>query len=86
MKILVAEDDRVTRRLLESYLHKWGHEAVVCDNGGQAWEILGGDNGPRVAVIDWLMPEMTGIEVCRQLREDEKQAVRVHNSPDFKRH
>ena len=71
MKILVAEDDRVTRRLLESYLHKWGHEAVVCDNGGQAWEILGGDNGPRVAVIDWLMPEMTGIEVCRQLREDE---------------
>lgn len=71
MKILVAEDDRVTRRLLESFLHKWGYEAMGCSNGTQAWKILEGDNGPRVAVMDWLMPEMTGIEVCRRLRETE---------------
>ena len=69
MRILVAEDDRVTNRLLESYIRKWGHETIVCSTGGQAWKILGGENGPRVAVIDWMMPEMTGVQVCRRVRE-----------------
>ena len=73
MKILVAEDDRVTRRLLESYISKWGHETIVCSTGGQAWQILSSENRPRVAVIDWIMPEMTGIEVCQRLREEGRQ-------------
>jgi two-component system, cell cycle response regulator len=70
MRILVAEDDRVTRRLLESHIRKWGHEAIGCSSGGQAWEILGGEKRPRLAVIDWMMPEMTGVEICRRLRKE----------------
>lgn len=73
MRILLAEDDRVTRRLLESYTRKWGHEAVVCSSGGHAWEILGSEDGPRLAVIDWMMPEMTGVEICRRVRNRKNQ-------------
>jgi two-component system, cell cycle response regulator len=69
MRILIAEDDRVTRRLLESYIRKWGHEATLCSTGEQAWEILSGEDRPHVAVIDWMMPQMTGVEVCRRVRE-----------------
>jgi two-component system, cell cycle response regulator len=72
MRILLAEDDRVTRRLLESYISKWGHETIVCSTGGHACEILSGENHPRVAVIDWMMPEMTGVEVCHRVRAEGK--------------
>jgi two-component system, cell cycle response regulator len=70
MRILVAEDDRVTRRLLESYIGKWGHETIACSTGTDAWQVLSSENPPRVAVIDWMMPEMTGVEVCQRVREE----------------
>jgi two-component system, cell cycle response regulator len=70
MRILVAEDDRVTRRLLESYIGKWGHETIVCSAGTDAWQVLSSEDRPRVAVIDWMMPEMTGVEVCKRVREE----------------
>ena len=68
MKILVADDDRVTRGLLERRLSKWGHEVVVCADGAQAWEILSKKEAPRLAILDWLMPGMDGVEVCRKVR------------------
>jgi len=69
MKILIAEDDLTSRRRLEAVLTKWGYEVVSCSNGKQAWERLQNANTPKLAILDWVMPEMGGIEVCRRLRE-----------------
>jgi two-component system cell cycle response regulator len=69
MRILVAEDDRVTRKLLESYLKKWGHEVVACSDGQEAWSILQGEEAPRLAILDWMMPKMSGVEACRNVRD-----------------
>lgn len=69
MRILIAEDDRVSRRILETHLRKWDHDVVSTSNGCEAWDVLQGENPPRLAILDWMMPEMDGIEVCRRLRE-----------------
>ena len=71
MKILIAEDDRVTHTLLEGILARWGYEVVVTTNGHQAWEVLKGQDAPPIAILDWMMPEIDGIEVCRRVRERE---------------
>ncbi len=69
MKILIAEDDLTSRHRLEVVLAKWGYEVVSCTNGKQAWERLQDANTPKLAILDWIMPEMEGIEVCRRLRK-----------------
>jgi signal transduction histidine kinase len=69
MKILVAEDDQVSRRLLEITLHGWGHEVVVTGDGAQAWAALQEENAPELAILDWMMPFMDGVDVCRRVRE-----------------
>jgi two-component system, cell cycle response regulator len=69
MKILIAEDDSVSRRLLEVFLSKAGYEVVVAENGLQALKILEEDSAPRLALIDWMMPELEGIELCRRVRK-----------------
>jgi DNA-binding response OmpR family regulator len=68
MKILVAEDQTVSRRILEASLRKWGYEVEGVENGTRAWEILQGEEAPQLAILDWLMPGMDGIEICRQIR------------------
>jgi len=68
MKVLIAEDSLTSRRLLETALVKWGYEVVSTLNGKEAWEQLQADDAPRLAVLDWMMPEMDGVEVCRRLR------------------
>lgn len=72
MRILIAEDDAVSRRILESYLQRWGHEVVSTRDGAEAWAILQQDDAPRFAILDWMMPELDGVEVCRRLRALEK--------------
>jgi len=67
-RILVAEDDPVSRRLIESRLRKWGYEVVTTDSGEEALKVLLSDSGPRLAVLDWMMPGLDGPEVCRRLR------------------
>ena len=69
MRILIAEDDPVSRRLLQAALVKWGYEVVVTTNGKEAWEALQQPGAPSLLVLDWLMPETDGVEVCRQARE-----------------
>lgn len=68
VKILVADDDSVTRLLLKSHLIRWGHEVVECSDGAEAWEILQKEDSPRLAILDWVMPKKDGLEICRELR------------------
>jgi two-component system cell cycle response regulator len=69
MRILIADDDDVVRHILEARLTKWGYEVVVARNGLEAWRILQGVDAPRLAILDWIMPGMDGIEVCREVRK-----------------
>lgn len=69
MKILIAEDDRVSRRLLEARLQKDGHEVVVAEDGAKAWSVLEADPAIPLVVLDWMMPGLTGPEICRKLRQ-----------------
>ncbi len=68
MKVLIAEDETVSRRLLEATLVRWGYEVVVASDGVEAWEALQGDDAPSLAILDWMMPSMDGLEVCRRIR------------------
>lgn len=68
MKILVADDDPVSCRLLDGLLNKWGYEVIAAHDGTEAWEVLQADRAPRVALLDWMMPGMDGLEICRRVR------------------
>ena len=69
MKILIDEDDPVSRRLLEATLEKFGYEVVVAADGAEAWTALQRNDAPRLAILDWMMPELDGVEICRRVRE-----------------
>jgi DNA-binding response OmpR family regulator len=71
-RILVAEDDPVSRTLISSRLAKWGYDAVITHDGVEAMAVLRGRDAPSVAILDWSMPGMDGLEICRRLREAEK--------------
>ena len=73
MRILIAEDDRISRRLLEMTLQRLNFEVVITENGAQALEALNGPEAPQLAILDWMMPEMDGIEVCRAIREQARE-------------
>jgi CheY-like chemotaxis protein len=69
MKILIAEDEPVSRRIIQSLLVKWGYEVVVTQNGVEAWEAIQREEGPLLAILDWMMPGMDGVEICRRIRQ-----------------
>lgn len=69
MKILIAEDDSVSRRILETHLTKWGHKVVAVSDGAEAWEILQRLDAPRIAVLDWVMPHLNGPDLCTRIRD-----------------
>jgi len=69
LKILVAEDDPVARRLVDRVVTEDGYEPLHVEDGRAAWEALQDEKGPKLAIMDWVMPEMDGLEVCRKLRE-----------------
>jgi diguanylate cyclase (GGDEF)-like protein len=68
-RILIAEDDPVSRRVLEVFLAKRGYDVAIATNGLDALEILQTQDTRRLAVLDWMMPEMEGIQVCQRVRE-----------------
>lgn len=68
MKVLIADDELVSRRLLQSMLERLGHEVVVASNGIEAQDILLSPDGPRLAILDWMMPGADGLAVCRAIR------------------
>ena len=69
MKILIADDDVIPRRFLQAALDKAGHKVVVAHDGVEAWQLLQRADAPRLAILDWLMPGMDGVEVCRKVRQ-----------------
>lgn len=69
MLILVADDDPVYRNLMQSLLEEWHFEVVLATNGAEAWAILQQPDAPTMAILDWMMPEMEGYDVCRQVRQ-----------------
>jgi DNA-binding response OmpR family regulator len=68
MRVLIAEDDMISRRLLQATVAKWGYEAVVACDGREALKVLRAEDAPKLAILDWMMPEVDGVEVCRQVR------------------
>jgi len=66
MRILIAKDDLTSHRVLEAVLKKWGHEVISTYNGKEAWEALQTDDSPRRAVLDWMMPELDGIQIIEE--------------------
>ncbi|HMF77888.1 MAG TPA: diguanylate cyclase [Bryobacteraceae bacterium] len=69
MKILIADDSATSLAVLRKSVSKWGYEVVTAENGLEAWEILAKPDAPPLAILDWVMPHMTGPEVCRKVRE-----------------
>jgi CheY-like chemotaxis protein len=69
MRILIAEDEKVTRMRLEKTLSEWGFDVEAVADGQSAFERLCGEDPPRLCIIDWLMPRMEGPELCRRVRE-----------------
>ncbi|MCP4716281.1 MAG: diguanylate cyclase [Deltaproteobacteria bacterium] len=67
MKVLIADDDNVTRLTISKNLQKWGYEILTAENGAQAWQFLQEKDPPRIAILDWMMPEIDGVEICRKL-------------------
>jgi phosphoserine phosphatase RsbU/P len=68
MKVLIADDDSVSRRLLQASLEKWGYDALAVVHGTAAWEIMQEAQPPQLLILDWLMPEIDGVELCRRAR------------------
>src|SRR5215510_13123614 len=69
VRILIAEDETVSRRVLRMTLESWGHEVIEASDGAAALQILQGDNAPKLAILDHTMPEIDGITVCQQVRQ-----------------
>ena len=66
--VLIAEDDAVSRELLRKTLTSWGHEVILTTDGAQAWAAIL-QNKSRIIILDWMMPKLDGLEICRKVRD-----------------
>lgn len=73
LSVLVAEDNAVMQTVIKFMLSSWGYEPILTVNGAEAWDILRGDDAPRLALLDWMMPGLEGVEVCRRVRAAAKE-------------
>jgi two-component system, cell cycle response regulator len=73
MKVLIADDSAQSRLLLQRVLKRWGYEVISAVDGAQAWDELSKPDAPALAILDWEMPEMTGPDVCRRVRETRRE-------------
>ena len=67
-KLLVAEDNPVFQCMLRNLLTRWGYEVIIVPDGLEAWNLLNREDAPRLAILDWMMPGLDGVEICRRLR------------------
>lgn len=77
MYVLIADDDPVYRTILKELLTGWDFEVTVVTNGREALDAIRGDPAIRLAVLDWMMPEVNGFEVCRRLKQDDARDIYV---------
>jgi len=75
VKVLVADDHSVTRKLLHAILTKSGYEVTAVEDGQQAWQALQQESDIRLAILDWMMPKMDGVEICRKLQDEHKASL-----------
>jgi len=68
MKVLIAEDDSISRRILEATLTKWGYDVIIASDGEEAWAVMQDAEAPHLVILDWMMPGMDGVEVARNVR------------------
>jgi phosphoserine phosphatase RsbU/P len=68
-RILIAEDHNVSRHLLERNLTNWGFDVLTAENGQVAVDILEGENAPSLAILDWMMPKVDGLQICARIRQ-----------------
>lgn len=69
MNILICDDSPVTLKFLQRVLETWGHDITLCSDGREAWDIIQTENSPKLCIIDWDMPFMSGLEVCEKIRQ-----------------
>jgi phosphoserine phosphatase RsbU/P len=69
MRALIADDDRIATEILSTALKRMNIEVAVANDGGTAWELLTAGGGPSLAIIDWMMPTIDGLELCRRIRQ-----------------
>jgi len=70
LKVLIADDDAIVRLVLQEFLTQWGYEVICVENGHQALAVLEKEDSPKMAILDWVMPGMDGLTVCRKIREN----------------
>lgn len=69
MKILIADDDLFYLSMLESMLAEWGYDTLIAQDGREAWELLQTPGAPRLAILDWMMPGLSGPDICEKVRQ-----------------
>ncbi len=67
-KVLIAEDDPIFRRVLQKWLQTWNYGVTALENGLDAWSVLQQKDAPQMVILDWMMPGLDGIELCRRIR------------------
>lgn len=72
MRVLIADDDALSRRILEDALAGWGYEVTVTKNGEEAWNVLQQNEPPQLVILDWMMPVLDGVDICKMLRLQSK--------------
>ncbi len=72
MRILIAEDDGFSRRFLANYIEQWGYEIIFAQTGNEAWEILQRQDAPKLILLNWMLPEIDGLELCKRIRQHQQ--------------
>ncbi len=67
-RVLVADDDAMFRRILQSWLEDWGYRVTVVEDGAEAWNILQDELPPQILILDWVIPGISGVDLCRKVR------------------
>ena len=69
MQALVVDDSAVYRKLIGDHLRSWGFGVTLAESGSEAWQILEQPNAPKLVLLDWVLPDLDGIELCRRIRQ-----------------
>jgi len=73
-RVLLAEDSPIYRHLISGHLKEWGFDFQIANDGAAAWELLQAPDAPRLALLDWVLPKIEGVELCRRIRKAQAQS------------